>query len=210
MENGYRVCYPINYTRTTLTQLDKYFANLAEGLELNGINQLVQTDITYYRVAGCFYYIVFIIDVYSRFIVGYSANRTLTAEGNIKALKRMLCLRKGSCENLIHHSDRGSQYIDKLYLQLLIDNGIKASMCKHAWENPYAERINRTIKEEYLDHWQIDNYRSFVSCVRKAVNHYNGKRRHAALGDLTPRQFEDYVEKIPEEQRSKYKLYKPL
>src|SRR6185503_11878638 len=52
LSNGYRVYYPPNYTRTTSAQHELYFPNLIEGLELNNINQLVQTDITYYRVGN--------------------------------------------------------------------------------------------------------------------------------------------------------------
>jgi len=208
LNHGYRVYYPIRYNRTTLTQKELYFPNLIEGLELTNINQLVQTDITYYRLRDRFYYLVFLIDVYSRYIVGFSVNTGLAAEGNIKALKRMLNSR--DCTNLIHHSDRGSQYIDKMYLKLLFDNQIKPSMCKQAWENPYAERINRTIKDEYLDGWQIRTYPLLVRAVRKAVRHYNEKRRHNSLGGKTPQQFEGYVKNLSEDERPKWNIYKPL
>lgn len=209
--NGYRVYHPPNYARTTRSQHELYFPNLIEGLELNNINQVVQTDITYYRVASRFYYLVFIIDVYSRRIVGYAVSKTLEAQGNIKALNKMLETRKNDCViNLIHHSDRGSQYIDKMYLKTLADHSIQISMCKEAWENAYSERINRTIKEEYLDGWDIKDFAELSRCVTKAVKHYNGKRRHQGLSWQTPTEFEKRVESQQPNQRIKMKLYKTL
>ncbi len=211
LRNGYRVYYPPNYTRTTWAQQQLYFANLIEGLELNNINQLVQTDITYYRVGNRFYYLVFIIDVYSRRIVGHAVSKTLEAEGNIKALIRMLEIRKGDpITNMIHHSDRGGQYIDKEYLSILKKNEVQISMCKEAWENAYSERINRTIKEEYLDGWQIRDYETLSRLLNKAVKHYNYKRRHQSLAWQTPLQFEKYVNNINPDQRPKIKLYSPI
>ena len=209
--NGYRLHYPVNYVMTTYSQTDVYYPNLIEGLELTDINRVVQTDITYYRVGEKFYYVVFLIDVYSRRIVGYAVNKSLEAEGNIKALRKLLKTRKGAdLSKLIHHSDRGSQYIDQQYRQLLNDNSITASMCKAAWENAYTERINRTIKEEYLDRWVIKDYETLSRSVDKAVKHYNNKRKHKSLAGKSPVQFENEVEKLPEDQRPKEKIYKQL
>lgn len=211
LDNGYRVYYPPNYTRTTWAQHEMYFPNLIEGLELNNINQVVQTDITYYRIAERHYYIVFLIDVYSRRIVGHAVSKTLEAEGNIKALSRMLSMRKDeSIAQLIHHSDRGSQYIDKEYLRMLNKKSVQISMCKEAWENAYSERINRTIKEEYLDGWQIRDFATLSRCVNKAVYHYNHKRKHDSLNRQTPIDFERNVKNLDESKRPKLKLYNPL
>ena len=211
LSNGYRVYYPPNYTRTTSAQQELYFPNLIKGLELNSINQLVQTDITYYRVENRFYYIVLMIDVYSRRIVGHAASKTLEAQGNIKALIKMMETRKNdSLANMIHHSDRGSQYIDKEYLSILKENEIKISMCREAWENAYSERINRTIKKEYLDGWKIRDYATLSRLLNKAVRHYNQKRRHQSLSWQTPIEFEKNVQNLDLNQRPKLKLYNPI
>lgn len=209
--NGYRLYYPPNYTRTTRSQHELYFPNLIEGLELTNINQVVQTDITYYRVADKFYYLVFIIDIYSRRIVGYAASKTLEAEGNIKALKKMIQTRQHDClDNMVHHSDKGSQYIDKEYLKILDGKNIRISMCDEAWENAYSERVNRTIKEEYLDRWEIKDFVTLSRSLKTAVNHYNQNRRHKSLKWQTPIQFEKNVENLPPADRMKMKLYKHL
>jgi len=211
LSNGYRICYPPNYMRTTQSQDEMYFPNLIEGLELTNINQVVQTDITYYRAGDKFYYLVFIIDVYSRRIVGYAASKTLEAEGNIRALNRMLETRRdASIAEMIHHSDKGSQYIDKGYLKILETNQIRISMCKEAWENAYSERVNRTIKEEYLDGWEIKDFATLSGCLKKAIDHYNKKRRHQRLDWQTPMQFERNVKNMALGDRPKLKLYKHL
>jgi putative transposase len=211
LDNGYRVYYPRRFARATDHRKGFYYPNLIEGLELNNINQVIQTDITYYRIKEKFFYLVFLIDVYSRRIVGYSLSKSLHAAANIKALNKMLALRKPyQLKELIHHSDRGSQYIDKEYRRILSDHGIIPSMCKNGWENAYTERINRTIKEEYLDGWEINDYATLSTNLNKAVNHYNRKRRHESLDMLSPVDFEKNVENMELHQRPKTNIYKQL
>jgi putative transposase len=207
--NGYRVCYPPNYHRTTDQRKEFYYKNLIEGLELTNINQVVQTDITYYRIKEKFYYLSFIIDVYSRRIVGFAASKTLHAEGSIKALKRMIELRGATnLTALIHHSDRGTQYIANEYRRLLWDNQITPSMCNAAWENAYTERINRTIKEEYLNGWEINSYNSLTKRVKQAVHHYNHKRSHSSLCRKSPVVFEREINTNNDAARPELRIYK--
>jgi putative transposase len=86
------------------------------------------------------FYIVFIVDVYSRKIIAWSANDHMQAEANIECLQYAITSRNISPHNkLIHHSDRGSQYGDKNYIALLKSNQIRISMCKEAWQNAYTE-----------------------------------------------------------------------
>lgn len=206
---GYRVYHKPNYLKTTHRQHRYHCANLIEGLELNGINQVIQTDITYYRVAGRFYYLTFIIDVYSKVIGGYSVNRTLHADGNIKALK-MFIARRGhlGLSKMIHHSDKGSQYIDAEYVNLIKENNITMSMSDQAWQNAYSERINRTIKEEYLDGWRIKSYAQLKIAVQRAVTHYNSKRRHQNLQWESPFTFEKNVQLLKQKNRPIITIYK--
>lgn len=203
--------YPPNYTRTTYSQRQLYFPNLIEGLQINDINKVLQTDITYYHLGSKVYYLVFIIDIYSRKIVGYATSKTLKAEGNINALKMFLRNRKGCViKGAIHHSDKGGQHIDQDYRKLLKDNEIEMSMCGQAWENAYTERINRTIKDEYLRGWKIKDYEQLRRAVSKAVTHYNIKRRHQSLNWQTPVQFEEYIKTLPLDDRPKVKIYKQI
>lgn len=208
LESGYRLKRRRNYIKTTCSQQLYHFPNLIEGLELNGINQVMQTDITYYWLNGRFYYLTFIIDVYSRRITGFAVSKNLEAEANIGALKMMLRLRKtDQLTDTIHHSDKGSQYIEKRYLKMLNENQMRISMCEQAWQNPYAERINKTIKEEYLCGWKIKNYSELKTAVSRAVKHYNGKRTHKELNHTNPIAFENKCRSIRTEDRPKMKIY---
>lgn len=120
-------------------------------MEVTKPHQVLQSDITYFYLNDDSYYIVFILDVYTRKIIGYNVSSNMRHESNIKALKmalKQIDLKERS--NMIHHSDRGSQYGSKAYVKILNDSGIKISMGLKAQDNAFAERINGTIKNEYL------------------------------------------------------------
>ena len=144
MSLGYRVKRNKNYKRTTIAS-KLYYPNLIKGIELVSPNHLWQSDITYFEVGTRFYYGVFIIDVYTKEIVGYSVSDNMRATANVKALKSAIC-EYGKVK--IHHSDRGSQYIAKKYTAILNDIESQISMGLTAQDNAYAERINQTISYE--------------------------------------------------------------
>ncbi len=185
MSLGYRVKRKKNYRRTTRTG-KLYYPNLIKGLQINKPSAIWQSDITYIRVADKYYYAVFITDVYSRKIVGYSVSDHMRATANVKALQ--MALNQHEAPD-IHHSDRGSQYTYKKYTELLKQFGCRLSMGLTAQDNAYAERIHRTIKEEYLAYWQPKTMHGLKSCVAKAVNQYNNQRPHNSLKKLSPQQF---------------------
>ena len=207
--HGYRVKYPRNYIRTTYSQKQYYFPNLIRGLELNRINRLWQTDITYFYASGRFYYLTFIEDVYSRKIIGFEASDNLRAEANIKALEMAIKSRgRKNLSRLIHHSDKGSQYIDKGYLGLLKSLKIKISMCDTAWQNAYSERLNGIIKNEYLNAWEIKNLRQLRIRLKKAVNSYNQRRPHLNLTNkMSPDNFEKYVSQLQIKSKPSFEIY---
>ena len=120
------------------------------------------------------YYVVLIMDIYSRKIVGYSVADNMRAE-NINALQMALTWRgiKNYKNKLIHHSDRGSQYVSYDYTNLLEDYGIGISMCKDVLENAHSERANGTIKNEYLNRWVIRTFEDLKIKMKQAVNNYN-------------------------------------
>lgn len=184
---GFRVKRKKNYRKTTIAS-KIYYPNLIKGMEVDKPSMIWQSDITYIDVNGKFYYAVFIIDVYTKKIVGYHVSDSMRAEANIKALQMAL---KSNKAPLIHHSDRGSQYVYKDYIELLRQNGTQISMALSAQDNAYAERINRTIKEEFLDYWKPENFNQLKSYVNKAVNYYNNKRPHNNLNRMTPIEFEN-------------------
>ena len=184
---GFRLKKKKNYRRTTYSSLI-YYPNLIKGMILNAPSMIWQSDITYIQIGEKFYYAVFIIDVYTKKIVGYQVSNHMRATANINALNQAF---KNNKAPLIHHSDRGSQYICKEYSELLKNGNSKISMALCGQDNAYAERINRTIKEEYLDHWIPKTFEQLKRCVEKAVNHYNNQRPHNNIGKLSPMEFEN-------------------
>lgn len=192
MELGYRVRWVKNAIKTT--RPGSYRCdNLIEGMMVSTINQVLQSDITFILVDGIFYYAVFIIDVFSKRIVGYQVSDNMRVEANLKALRQVIKLRgKAAMEQTIHHSDRGSQYGAKVYRKLLIKLKCWLSMGISAQKNAYAERINGIIKNEYLAYWSIPDFATLKRKLKDAVKHYNNKRIHRHLPmKLSPVQFEE-------------------
>jgi len=192
MDLGFRVKYPKNHTRTTFS-VNYNYPDLIEGMLVSNINQVVQSDITYFLLKDTFYYIVFIIDVFSKRIVGSKVSNHLRAIANLQALKQLIKLRGfNNLFGLIHHSDRGTQYGSNLYINTLKQAGIHISMCLNAQENAYAERVNGIIKNEYLKLWKINSFYGLKRKLSQAVNHYNFKRPHRHLPNkMSPVQFEN-------------------
>ena len=207
MHLGYRVRTQKNYQRTTIPVHSQY-KNLIQGLMVQNRNIVWQTDITYFRILNRFYYIVFIIDVYTKRILGYKASDNLRAEANMVALSMALKNSNGSIGRLIHHSDKGSQYVYEPYVALLNSKGIIISMGERAQENAYAERINGTIKNEYLGYWEINSLSDLQRKLTKAVNHYNNKRIHNELpGRQTPLEFDKSLVDLDSQRRPTVIIY---
>ena len=184
-----------NWHRTTDSSGVIRFDNLLIGLEVIRINQVWQSDITYFEVNKRFYYITFIIDAFSRIIVGYKASKRLTTEQTtLPALEmavRMRMKQKQSIEGLIFHSDGGGQYYDKEFLKLTGKYKIKNSMCEYAWENGKAERLNGVIKNNYLIHRDIRSFDELKKEVDRSVFLYNNEKPHIKLQRNTPIKFEN-------------------
>jgi putative transposase len=169
--------------------LRKYH-NLTEGLQVTGPEQLWVADITYIETGNRFSYLSLITDAYSRKIVGYCLHPTLSAKGCIKALQMALHQRKYKSEMLIHHSDRGIQYCSQAYVELLKSDGIAISMTQSGspYDNAMAERINRTIKDDYCPKKPFSNHNEAAMKIDKIIDSYNNRRPHQSIDYLTPNQ----------------------
>lgn len=206
MSLGYRVKKKVNFTRTTTPTWMRY-PNLIEGLLVWEKDRVWQSDITYFEVSGSFCYIVFIVDIYTKIIRGYQVSDHMRAEANLKAL-RMALRETKDVNDLIHHSDRGSQFVDTHYRHLLQHHGIHISMGVIAQENAYAERVNGIIKNEYLHYRTIRTLADLRREVKVSVDHYNEKRIHRHLpGKLSPRQFERQLLHLSTQNRPKVIVY---
>jgi transposase InsO family protein len=171
------------------------FENLLIGLIINKPNQVWQSDITYFELNQRFYYITFIIDAFTRIIVGYAVSQRLTTEQTtLPALKNAIKSRMDlnmDIKALIFHSDGGGQYYDKEFLKLTNKNQIKNSMCEYPWDNGKAERINGIIKNNYLVHRYINTYEQLLLEVDRSVLLYNTDKPHIELQRKSPIQFEN-------------------
>lgn len=167
--------------------MDEKYPNLIRGLIPTVSNQLWVSDITYWKTKAGIYYISLITDVFSHKIVGYNLADSMEAVESLMALKMALKENK-SIQNLIHHSDRGSQYCSFKYVNLLQDYNIQISMTESGdpLENAVAERVNGILKEDYLKHYEIDNLKDAKELLASVVSLYNNERPHMSIGKITP------------------------
>lgn len=209
IQAGYRLQSIERQTRTTFSVKTNRYCNLLGGVEFWGSNQLWSSDITFFHCLGQFFYIVFIMDVYSRCIVGYSVAENMRAEHNVAALQMALKVRniKDYQGTLIHHSDKGGQYAADAYTGLLESHGIKISMCNEVYENTHIERVNGTIKNQYLRRWPIATRKELSKRLADAVKAYNEARPHESIGKVPPLSYEEKLKLIPKENRIKMKIY---
>ncbi|MCF0059851.1 IS3 family transposase [Dyadobacter sp. CY356] len=209
MYYGLRVKVFRNKARTTFSSPYSRYQNLLKNKELDNINQLWTSDLTYFKVGEKDFYIVLIIDVYSRLIIGYSTADNMRAENNVAAMEMALKLRglKSYNNKLIHHSDRGGQYISDTYTNLLKEYKIRISMCNLVYENAHIERVNGTIKNQYLIHWNITSFQQLQTQVQRAVETYNKHRPHSALNRMTPDAFEQNIKELNDSDRSKLSIW---
>lgn len=186
------------YIQTTNSKhwLRKY-PNLTRSLVVKKPEQLWVSDITYIKTLDGNLYLSLITDAYSRKIMGYSVAENMEASTIATGLKMALKQRCYQNKGLIHHSDRGLQYCSKDYVSVAIENNLILSMTENGdpYENALAERMNRTIKEEFgLDH-TVANTNDTIKAIKEAIIIYNRSRPHLALKMKTP----EYVhkQKIP-------------
>lgn len=155
-------------------------------------NKLWVSDLTYIWTWQGWVYLAVFLDVFSRKVVGWRVDETMEAHVVTDALK-MAMVRRSPEHGLILHSDQGSQYASHLYRTLIEQNNFHRSMSRKGdcWDNAIAESFFATIKGDLLDR------RSWVTRaqVEAAIGEwieifYNGERRHSALGNVSPVEYE--------------------
>lgn len=209
LQQGFRLKNIEKQTRTTYSIKSNRYSNLLGEMVFTGINQLWSSDITYFYCLEQFFYIVFIMDVYSRRITGYNIADNMRGENNLAALKMSLVVRgiNDYRQGLIHHSDKGTQYASDSYTQMLEQYGIRISMCNEVYENTHIERVNDTIKNQYLNRMEINSRQQLENRLYEAITAYNETRPHQSLKMMSPVQYENYLTKIEAEKRNRMTIY---
>ncbi len=181
---------PIKRKRTTNSHhAFTRYPNRVMNLAIERPNQVWVADLTYIRLQQEFVYLAVVMDVFTRSIRGWHLARSMDQNLTLTALNQGL--EKGKPE--IHHSDQGVQYAAQEYVQRLQQHGAQISMAEvgQAWQNGYAERLMRTIKEEEVD---LSEYRNFTEAYHQIEQFledvYMKKRIHSSLGYLTPDEYE--------------------
>jgi len=199
-------------TRTTASGHTYHkYPNLIEGLVPDQANQVWVSDITYVwcQAEQCFVYLYLVTDMYSRKIVGCTVGTSLHAHWAVQALQQAICGAKAPLHGLIHHSDRGVQYCCGDYIALLKVYDIQPSMTTGGdpLENPIAERVNRTIKEEFMENYKqgYKNVSQALAQIPVNIQFYNEERPHSSIGMMTPNQAHSMVGYIPRTWKSYYK-----
>jgi transposase InsO family protein len=158
-------------------------------------NQLWVSDFTYVSSWQGMVYVAFVIDVFARKIVGWRVSTSMTTGFVLDALNQAICQRAPSeADKLIHHSDRGSQYLSIRYTERLAEAGIDTSVGSvgDSYDNALAESIIGLFKTEvikFLGPWKSVGQVEWETL--KWVDWYNKTRLHSAIGYVTPNEAEE-------------------
>ena len=161
---------------------------LLRNKEITHPNQVWSTDISYIPMPTGFMYLYAVIDVYSRYILGWKLSNTMTADNCLDVVESCIA-RHGTPE--IVNSDQGSQYTSPKWGAMLKANGIKISMdgrgrCK---DNIWIERFWRTIKQDYIYINPTDDVSELRRGIEQYIDFYNNERPHQSLGGMPPRTY---------------------
>ena len=161
-----------------------------------GPNQRWVADFTYIWTAEGWLYVAVVLDLFSRRVVGWSMNEQMKAQLVTDALM-MALWRRGKPQELMHHSDQGSQYTSEQFQRLLSEQGITCSMSRagEVWDNSAMESFFSSMKTERISK---KNYQSREQAKADVFDYierfYNPYRRHSTIGYMSPAEFEKEAE----------------
>jgi len=158
---------------------------LLKGMKVTRPNQVWAIDITYIPMARGFMYLTAIIDIYSRYVVGWDVFNSLDAENSLVVLKQAID-QHGKSE--IINSDQGSQFTCALWTEYLESKNILISMDGkgRAIDNIFIERLWRTVKQDYVYLHPATNGSELYSGLKNFFLYYNTKKTHQGIGRVTP------------------------
>lgn len=193
------------FVKTTDSNHDhEVHPNLIEEMTINGINQVWAADITYIRISSGFVYLAVILDLFSRKVIGWSISKKIDAQLCIDALEMAIARRKPP-RGVIHHSDRGVQYLCDDYVALLDEHGFHKSCSKkgNPYDNAWVESFMKTLKYDEVYMYEFETFLDVMDRVPYFIEEvYNKKRLHSRLDYLSPEEFEKKTEVESQEENS--------
>ena len=173
----------------------KIYPNLIEEMTITGVNQVWASDITYIRIENGFVYLAVILDLFSRKAIGWAISKSIDRHLTLSALKMAIKRRKPP-KGVIHHSDRGAQYLCNDYIKELKDNGffISCSRKGNPYDNVWLESFMKTLKDNEVYMWEYKTILDVIERIPHFIEEvYNKKRPHSSLGYFSPEEFEKQV-----------------
>ena len=167
---------------------------LNQEFEQADANEVWVSDLTYIPTREGWLYLACVLDLYSRRVVGWSMSERMTSDLVISGLKMGLLTRDLEGKELLHHSDRGSQYASGGFQKLLADHGITCSMSGkgNCYDNAAMESFFATLKKELVHQEDYDTRAAARRSIFEYIEvFYNRERRHSALGYQSPCAFEE-------------------
>jgi transposase InsO family protein len=155
-------------------------------------NELWVADLTYVATWAGFVYVAFVVDVFARLIVGWRASRSLRSDLALDALEQAIVVRR-DIEGLVHHSDRGVQYLSIHYTERLAEAGIEPSVGSvgDSYDNALAETVIGLYKTEVIERrgpWRSLEAVEFATL--EWVDWFNNRRLLEPLGHVPPAEYE--------------------
>ena len=157
-------------------------------------NRLWVADLTYVKTHAGWVYVAFVVDVFSRRVVGWQVSRSLRSDLALDALEMALWARRGEdMSGLVHHSDRGVQYVSIRYTERLAEAGINASVGSRgdSYDNAAAEAFNSLYKSELI--YRRGPWKGIEDVEHATLDYidwFNHRRLHRSIGDVPPVEFE--------------------
>lgn len=182
------------YVRTTQSDHDCFvYPNLLPEMTIDGPNQVWTTDITYIRINNGFVYLAVVLDLFSRKVIGWQISKKIDGQLTLDALE-MAIARRNPPRGVIHHSDRGVQYLCQKYVSRLLEKGFHISCSEkgNPYDNAWTESFMKTLKDNEVYMWHYETYLDVIDRVPYFIEEiYNKKRLHSSLGYKTPEEFEE-------------------
>lgn len=191
-KRGYSLKPYKSYMKTTDSRGHHYkYDNLINELEINGDNQLIVGDITYFKPLFELYFIFHFIDYYTLEVKGILANTNMEGINAEKTIRQVLAYNriKKYGHNMIIHTDGGSQYRSHNFQAILKNAQIRPSQAENCFQNGLSERVNGIIKNEYLVDYEINSLTQLNKTLKKIKYDINNVWPSKRLGYKTPKKF---------------------